>query len=340
MDNTGAMGGAGGTGAMGGAGSAGAMGGAGSAGGARQLKPNKRLAGIMKNWELYLLLLPPLAYFIIFCYWPMYGVVLAFKNFRIADGIMGSPWVGLKHFQTFFKSIYFERVIKNTVGISAYSLIAGFPIPIILALMMNELRSKWFKKTVQTISYAPYFISQVVMVGMIIIFFSPFDDGLVNKVVQLFGHAPIPFMTDPRYFHSIYVWTGVWQSAGWGTVIYMAVLSNVDAQLIEAAIIDGANKLQRILYINIPCILPTVVLLFILSAGGIMSVGFEKIFLMQNALNMDASDVISSYVYRVGLQQIKYDFGTAIGLFNSVINLIILVIVNEIAKRVNETSLW
>ena len=313
---------------------------AGNTGGAGRKKPNKLLKSIMSNWELYLLLLPPLAFFIIFCYWPMYGVLLAFKNFKVSLGIMGSPWVGLKHFQTFFNSIYFERVIKNTVGISLYSLVAGFPIPIILALMMNELRHKWFKKTVQTISYAPYFISQVVMVGMIIIFFSISDDGLVNRAVQFFGHAPISFMTEPRYFHSIYVWTGIWQSAGWGTVIYMAVLSNVDAQLLEAAVIDGANKLQRILYINIPCIMPTAVLLFILSAGGIMSVGFEKIFLMQNALNMDASDVISSYVYRVGLQQIKYDFGTAIGLFNSVINMIMLVIVNEIAKRVNETSLW
>jgi putative aldouronate transport system permease protein len=291
------------------------------------------------NWEMYLLLLLPLAYFIIFCYWPMYGVTLAFKSYNIMKGIAGSPWVGLKHFKLFFSSIFFVRVLKNTVGISLYSLVAGFPIPIILALMMNEVKNRSFKKFVQNISYAPYFISQVVMVGIIIMFLSPVD-GIINIAIKALGQKPVKFMTEPGWFKHIYVWSGIWQGAGWGTVIYMAVLTGVDPQLIEAAVMDGASRMRRIWHINLPHVIPTAVIMLILSAGGIMNVGFEKVFLMQNMMNMESSDVIATYVYRLGLMQVKYDVATAVGLFNSVINAIMLIIVNTVSKRIGSATLW
>ena len=294
---------------------------------------------ILNDWELYLLLLPPLIYFIIWSYVPMYGVLMAFKDFRISLGIWGSEWVGLLHFQRFFNSIHFERLMVNTVGISVYSLLAGFPLPIIFALMLNELKNKFFKKTVQTIAYAPFFISVVVMVGMITMFFSPLGGGIVNQIIVALGREPVPFLTDPRYFWHLFVWTGVWQGTGWGTVIYLAALAGVDTEQLEAATIDGASKLQRIWYITFPCILPTAIILLILSAGGIMNVSFERIFLMQNTLNMSRSDVIATHVYRVGLLDMRYDFAAAVGLFNSVINLFMLVLVNWIARRVSDTSL-
>lgn len=294
---------------------------------------------ILPNWELYLFIIPSLIYFIVFHYAPMYGVQIAFKDFIASKGIWGSPWVGFEHFQRFFNSYYFWMLIKNTVGINLYSLAVGFPVPIILALMLNEAKDGLFKRTVQTVTYAPHFISTVVMVGMIIAFLSP-STGIVNKLIKALGGEPIAFMQEPQWFKTIYVFSGVWQDAGWGSIIYLAALAGIDPQLHEAAIMDGATRIQRIWHINIPGILPTVVILLILRTGSIMNIGFEKVFLMQNPLNMDTSDVISTYVYRSGLIQSQYSFSAAVGLFNSIINFDLLVLINSIARRVSETSLW
>jgi putative aldouronate transport system permease protein len=294
---------------------------------------------ILINYELYLFILPALVFFLIFQYGPMYGIQIAFKNFIAVKGIWGSPWIGLTNFENFFKSYYFWILIRNTVGISIYSIVAGFPIPIILALMLNEVKNTKFKKIVQNVTYAPHFISTVVMVGMIIIFLSP-TNGIVNQLIRLLGGESVSFMTKSNMFKSIYVWTNIWQHAGWGAIIYIASLSSIHPSLHEAAIVDGATKVKRIWYINIPGILPTMVIILILNAGTILSVGFEKVFLMQNSLNMDTSDVISTYVYRMGLQNARYSFSSAVGLFNSVVNFILLISVNTLARRLGETSLW
>lgn len=300
---------------------------------------HKVLNKILYNYDLYLLLLPSFIYIIIFHYYPLYGLQIAFKDFIPTKGIWGSPWVGFEHLKRFFNSYYFWTLIKNTLGISLYSLIVGFPIPIILALMLNEVKSNFFKKLVQTVTYAPHFISTVVMVGIILAFLSP-TSGILNTLIKFLGGEPIAFMQKPEWFKTIYVFTGVWQGAGWGSIIYLAALAGIDPQLHEAALMDGATRLQRIWYINIPGILPTIVILLILRSGSIMNVGFEKVFLMQNQLNMEASDVISTYVYRSGLLQAQYSFSSAVGLFNSVINCFLLVIVNSITRKIGETSLW
>lgn len=306
------------------------------------IKPSstkKILKSLKKNYQLYIFLLPAILYFAIFQYGPMYGIQIAFKNFIPSKGIWGSPWVGLKHFRNFFDSYYFPVLIKNTLGISLYQLVAGFPIPIILALMINEVKNKYFKKIVQNVTYAPHFISTVVMVGMIMTFLSP-SNGIINSVIKAFGGEPIYFMSKSSMFKDIYVWSGIWQNAGWGTIIYLATLAGIDPSLHEAAVVDGATRLQRIRHINIPGIMPTMVITLIMNVGGIMSVGFEKVYLMQNPLTMEASDVISTYVYRIGLLNAQYSFSSAVGFFNSVINFILLVTVNKIARHVNETSLW
>ncbi|NQX58377.1 ABC transporter permease [Paenibacillus qinlingensis] len=294
---------------------------------------------LSKNYELYIFLLPALLYFAIFHYWPMYGVQIAFKNYVTTQGIWGSSWVGLKHFSEFVNSYLFWQLFRNTIEITVYSLVIGFPVPIILALMMNELRSARFKKAVQTITYAPHFISTIVLVSMLTFFLSP-QTGLINKVINFLGGSPIPFLTSPEWFKTIYVFSGVWQTAGWSSIIYMAALATIDPQINEAAVIDGASRMQRIWYINIPGIFPTIVILLILSVGNLMSVGFEKIYLMQNPLNMESSDIITTYVYRRGIQQSQYSFASAVGLFNSIINFILLVMVNRIAKSLKQNSLW
>lgn len=294
---------------------------------------------LRKNWDLYLLIVPVIAYYIIFHYIPMYGVQIAFKDFIASQGITGSPWVGLKHFERFFDSYYFWRLIKNTLGIGLYELAVGFPIPILLALMINEVRSERFKKTVQTVTYAPHFLSVVVLVGMLMMFLSP-QHGIVNLIIQLFGGEPVSFMTEPGWFKTLYVFSGVWQQMGWSSIIYLAALSGIDPQLHEAAKVDGASRLHRIWHINIPGITPTIVILLILNIGSILGVGFEKVFLMQNSLNMESSDVISTYVYRSGIVGAQYSFSAAVGLFNAVINFGMLVIVNFIARKVGQTSLW
>ena len=308
------------------------------------MKTKKKLSweyikkSLSHNWDLYLLILPVVTYYTIFHYMPMYGVQIAFKNFSPGRGILGSPWVGLKHFIRFFNSFYFERIIINTITITTYSIVAGFICPVLLALMLNEVTTLWYKKTLQTITYAPYFLSTVVMVGMIVNLFG--TNGIINNIMALLEIEKIDFMVKPQYFKNLYVWSSVWQNTGWGSIIYLAALSGIDPNLHEAAKIDGAGRFRRIWHINIPGIMPTMTILLILSVGGIMNVGFEKIFLMQNDINLEASDVISTYVYRVGLLGAEYSFSAAIGLFNSVINFIILLIVNKIAKKIGSSGLF
>lgn len=283
--------------------------------------------------------LPVLVYFAVFCYWPMYGIQIAFKNFKGTLGIWGSPWVGFEHFLRFFNSSYFGEIIWNTLSISFYSLLVCFPLPIILALMLNEVRVERFKKTVQTITYAPHFISTVVMCGMILLFLSP-SGGFFNQVRTAFGLDPINFMYEGKYFKTIYVLSGAWQGTGYGSIIYLSALAGVDQEQHEAAVIDGATRLQRIWHINLPGILPTICIMLIMQCGSLMSVGFEKVFLLMNDLNRSSAEVISTYVYKIGLQQRQYSFSTAIGLFNSVVNFVLLLTVNTITKRLNQSSLF
>ena len=294
-----------------------------------------------KNYQLYLILLLPLLYFVIFHYVPMYGAQIAFRRFLAVEGILGSPWVGLDFFVKFFQSYQFGRVVGNTVGISVYTLLAGFPVPILLALMLNNSSMPRFRKTVQMVTYAPHFISTVVLVGLILQFLSS-RFGAINQLIKALGMEPVLFMGEPAFFKSIYVWSGVWQNAGWGTIIYLAALAGIDPTLHEAAIVDGASKLQRTVHIDVPGILPTAIIILILNMGQLMNVGFEKVFLMQNALNLQASEIIQTYVYKIGIAASlpNYSYGAAIGLFNSVINFVLIVIVNSIARRVGDTSLW
>ena len=294
-----------------------------------------------KCWQLYVLFLLPLLYIIIFKYYPMYGAKIAFRVFRFTDGITSSPWVGIKHFERFFNSHDFLNLMKNTLGISIYSLVAGFPFPIILAIMLNYTRNAYFKKTVQMVTYAPYFISTVVMVSMVLQFLSP-RVGIINVIREIMGLDRVNFMGVPEYFKSVYVWSGIWQGTGYGAIIYLAALSSIDPTLHEAAIVDGANKFQRIWYIDLPGIIPTAVILLILSTGQILNTGFEKILLMQNPMNTRTSEVIDTYVYKVGLasKTINYSYPTAVGLFKSVVNLFLIVVVNRIAKKKSYSSLW
>lgn len=288
---------------------------------------------------LYLMLVLPLLYLAVFRYAPIVGVQIAFKDFQALKGIFGSPWVGFENFLRFFRSFQFRKLIVNTLSISIYSLVAGFPIPIILAVSLNEARSPALKKTVQMVTYAPHFISTVVMATLILKFLSVYD-GPVNLLLKTLGAQPVNVMGIPSLFSTIFVWSGVWQGMGYSSIIYLAVLSTVDLQLYEAAIVDGATTLQRIRHIDIPSIMPTAVTLLILATGHVMNVGFEKVFLLQNAMNLPASEVISTYVYKIGLISVDYSYATAIGLFNSVVNLALIVGVNAVARRIGETSLW
>lgn len=305
---------------------------------------NKRSLGmrIRSNWQLYLFLSLPLAYLLIFCYYPMTGLQLAFKKFQANLGIWGSPWIGFDNFEKFFSSYMFGRVLKNTLVLSIYSLIAGFPLPIILALILNSLRSEKYKKFAQTVTYLPYFISVVVLVGILNQVLNP-RIGLVANLLSLVGYHDMPnLIGSPEAFPHLYVWSGVWQSMGYNSIIYIAALASTDPELHEAAQIDGASRFQRVLHIDLPTILPTASILLIMNAGRIMTVGFEKVYLMQNTMNTTVSEVISTYVYKVSLASTIPDFsyGTTIDLFNSVINLILIVSVNFLSKRVGGSSLF
>lgn len=290
------------------------------------------------HWQLLVLILPTLLHFLIFKYWPMYGVLIAFKDFNAVEGILGSPWAGFKHFERFFGSFQFWTLLKNTLIVSVYSLIASFPTPIIVAIMLHHLAAKRFRRVVQTVIYAPTFISTVVLVGMLYVFFAP--NGLVNNLATIFNGEPIQFMARPEWFRHLYVWSGVWQGTGFATIVYLAALSGVDPSLHEAAGLDGATKLQRIWHIDIPSLMPTITILLILAVGNVMNVGFEKALLMQTSLNKSTSQIIQTYVYEVGLVQAQYSFSAAVGLFNSIINLVLLVTFNQLARRFSETSLW
>ncbi|GGA30397.1 ABC transporter permease [Paenibacillus physcomitrellae] len=292
-----------------------------------------------KHWQLYLILIPPILFFIIFKYYPMANAVLAFKDYNVTKGIWGSPWIGFKNFRMFFDNPIFWTLVKNTLLISLYQLLVGFPIPILLALALNEVRHAKFKKLVQMVTFAPYFISTVVMVSMIMLFLAP-RLGFVNLALNALGMDSINFLGEPGMFRSIYVWSDLWQSAGYASVVYLAALAGIDPVLYEAAKVDGASRLQKIIHVDLPGILPTVTILLILNVGNIMALGFEKIYLLQNPLNTSSSEVIATYVYKMGLLNANYSFATAVGLFNSVINLVLLVLVNGLAKRISSNSIW
>jgi len=294
-----------------------------------------------RYWQLTLMLLLPFCFVALFSYGPMYGLQIAFKKFKAIDGIWGSKWVGFDQFIKFFNNYQFWSTLRNTVTISLYSLIAGFPIPILLAVSLNCCNNLKFKKAVQLVTYAPHFISTVVMVAIIIQILGP-KYGLVNNVIKALGGEPVMFMATGKFFYHIYVWSGIWQGMGWSAIIYISALSGVDPSLHEAAIVDGASRVKRIWHIDLPGIAPTIIILLIMNAGSIMSVGYEKVYLMQNSTNTDYSEVISTLVYKIGLKQSipNYSYSTAIGLFNNIVNFIMLVLVNFIAGKVSETSLW
>ena len=292
-------------------------------------KPLKKR--ILDNWQLYAMLLIPVVVTIIYKYAPMYGIQIAFRDYKASQGMFGSEWVGLQWFERFFSSPNCIRMIKNTILLSLYGLLWSFPIPIILALMINQLRFHRFKRIVQTVLYAPHFISTVVVCGMIRIFLRP-SGGLINLLLG----TSIDFLTESSAFRTIYIASGIWQDAGWGMIVYMATLSNIDTTHYEAAKIDGASVFQRIRYIDIPELIPTIVLMLIMSAGNLMNVGFEKVWLLQSDLNKATSDVIAVYVYQQGIENAKYSYSTAVGLFNTVVNIILLIVVNKICSRLSD----
>lgn len=297
---------------------------------------------MVRNWRLYVLILPAIVALVLFRYAPMYGLQIAFKNFKPAKGIADSAWVGLKHFKAFINSYQFENVLRNTITISVTSLIAGFPMPIIFALMLNQIRSQRGKKVLQTVTYMPHFISTVVLVGMLNVFLSS-STGLYGHLMRALGVAqPENLLAQKNWFTPLYVLSGIWQNTGWDSIIYLAALSSVSVDLYEAATVDGASKFKRMIYIDIPTLMPTAVIMLIMSMGNIFSLGFEKVYLMQNNINLSTSEVISTYVYKSAMTAGTGDFSysTAVGMFNSVVNFALLVTVNAVASHVGSTSLW
>lgn len=294
---------------------------------------------LRRHWQLYLLILAPLVYFVVFKYVPMANAVIAFKDYNVVDGVWGSPWAGFDHFERFFSNPIFGTLLANTFILSAYVVLASFPFPIILALALNEVRLRFFKRTVQMVTYAPYFISTVVVISMTLLFLSP-RLGLVSDVTSFFGLGVIDFLGDPDFFRHIYVATDIWQTMGYSAVIYMAALSSIDPSLYEAARVDGASRLQKIWHVDLPGIMPTAITILILGVGNVMAIGFEKAFLLQNSLNLSTSEIIPTYVYKVGLLNADFSQAAAIGLFNGVINLVLLLGVNSLAKRLTGTGLW
>ncbi|GED50324.1 ABC transporter permease [Carnobacterium maltaromaticum] len=297
-------------------------------------KVKNNLFYMRKNYLLYLLVLPAIVLTFIFKYVPIYGLIIAFKNYNPLQGIIGSEWVGFEHFTRFLSSPNFMILLVNTLKLSVYGLLLGFFPPIILAISFNLLASDKLKKRLQLILYAPNFISVVIIVGMIFLFFS--NKGPVNHIYEFFTGKTVPFLTEPDFFRPLYIFSGIWQGIGWSSILYTATLSNVSPELIDAAKIDGANILQRIWHVDIPAIKPVMVISFILAAGGIMSVGYEKAYLMQTTMNLPSSEIIATYVYKVGLQSGDYSYSTAVGLFNSLINLILIIAVNQTVKKLND----
>lgn len=306
---------------------------------ARKSARRIRLKMARRNWALYLMILPMFAYIAIFHYWPLYGVQIAFRNFNFADGITGSDWVGMKWFNYFFKSPQSTVVIRNTLLLTLYDLVVGFPIPIILAVMMHSVGSRKYRRIVQTITYLPHFISVIVLVGMLSCMFAV-SSGWVNGLITSLGGTPKQFMGDSKYFRHMYVWSGIWQQMGWNSIIYLAALTAIDPGLHEAAMIDGASKLQRIRHVDLPGIAGTIAIMLILRFGSIMSLGFDKAYAMQNSLNSSVSEVISTYIYQMGMIKYRYSYSAAISLFNNVINFALLATVNTISRKLSGSSLW
>ncbi|MDO3680030.1 ABC transporter permease [Paenibacillus ehimensis] len=307
------------------------------------ITPKKRagiglLVDIRKNKLLYVMLLPVLLFYVVFHYAPMYGAVIAFKDFSPRLGIWESPWIGFEHFETFFTGAYFWRTIKNTLLISFYELLFGFPAPIVLALLLNEVRHTLFKRTVQTVTYLPHFISLVVICGIVKDFTA--SDGVINDILVYMGGERLSLLLEPDMFRTIYVSSGIWQHIGWGTIIFLAALTGIDPEQYEAARMDGAGRWKQMLHVTIPGLMPTIVILLILNIGRLMNVGFEKIILLYNPSTYETADVISSYVYRVGLQDFNYSFSSAVGLFNSAINFLLVIFSNWLSRKLNNTSLW
>ena len=304
----------------------------------RPSRAKKIMRGVLRDWRLYVLLAPAVIYILLFSYQPMYGVQIAFRKFRPSKGIWGSQWVGMKYFIDFFEHPLFWKLIWNTMRISLYSM-CTFPLPIILALLINELDSEKFKKTVQMITYAPHFLSTVVVCSMLTLFCSK-DNGLFNHIIAFFGGERASLLENPALFTPLYVWSGVWQGIGWSSILYIAALSGVSPELIEAARIDGANRAQIVMHVNVPTIMPTIIITLIMNCGSILGVGFEKVYLLQNKLNLDASNIIATYVYELGLIDAQFSASAAIGLFNTIVNITLLMIVNTIAKRVSDIGLF
>lgn len=302
-------------------------------------RQSERLRKELAHWQLYLLALPAVIYILVFCYKPMYGVIIAFKDFTFRGGIMGSPWVGLKHFNRLISSYWFPIIVRNTLTISFLSILITFPMPILLALMVNEVSGTRAKKLFQTVSYAPHFISTVVMCGMIILFLKP-TSGLVNNALASLGQKRIYFMQEPENFKWIYVLSDVWQNTGWNAIIYFAALSAIDRSQVEAAQVDGASRLQIIRHVNLPVLVPTIMIMLVLKCGQVMNIGYEKVFLLQNDANLPGSEVISTYVYKMGLESNEYSFSTATGLLNSIVNACMLLVANALSKRMTNASLW
>lgn len=294
---------------------------------------------IVRHWQLYVLLAPAIIYLIVFKYWPMYGVQIAFRNYNPIDGFMGSEWVGLEHISRFLHSFQFTRVFFNTIAINVLGLVFGFPVPIILALLINKLGSRRLKAFIQTVLFSPAFISTVVVVGMLFVLLSP-RSGLVNSLIGLAGGTPINFMNEEGWFRPIYVLSDIWQNAGFSMIIYLAALAAIDPSLHEAARVDGANRWQRMWHIDLPGIRPVISIMFILAVGNLLNIGFEKALLMQTDLNLGASQIIQTYVYDVGLKSAQFSYSAAISLFNSVLNMILLLVFNQVAKRAGQTSLF
>lgn len=300
---------------------------------------SKLARDLARNKYIYLMLLPVVAYYLVFMYFPMYGLQIAFKDFSPAKGIWGSEWVGLKHFVSFYHSFYFLRLIRNTLLLSLYELVFSFPAPILLALLLNELRNRIFKNVVQSITYLPHFISIVVVAGMMVDFLA--SDGLINRVTALFGAEPVSFLIRPEWFRTVYVASGIWQGVGWGSIIYLAAISGINPTLYEAARADGASRFRQAIHVTLPGIMPTVVIMLILRCGSLLSGGsLEKILLLYNSTTYETADVISTFVYRRGLLQMDYGFSAAIGLLNNVVNFIMLISANAISRKLSEHKLW
>lgn len=303
----------------------------------KNLKKKLR-ADWVRNRSLYALVIPVVAFYILFNYKPIYGAIIAFQDYTPRLGISGSEWVGFDNFKRFFSDIYFGRLMKNTLLLSFYDIIFGFPAPIILALLLNEIHNRFFKNVTQTITYLPHFISMIVVCGMLTDF--SLSTGLFNDIIAFFGGERHPLLQDPSLYRTIYILSGIWQQVGWGTIIYLSALAGVDSQLYEAAQIDGANKWKQTLHVTLPGIAPTIITMIILKIGKLMSMGYEKTILLYNPSTYETADIISSYVYRIGLLDQDWSYSTAIGLFNSVINFILLILANKLSKKFSQTSLW